>query len=298
VKIINFGSLNIDKVYGVPRTVSLGETLSAQSLNLYPGGKGLNQSVAAARAGAAVLHAGAVGQDGDFLLEPLSQAGVDVSRVLRLEGESGHAVIQVDPAGQNAILVFGGANRQLTGDYLSAMLELGEPGDLVLLQNETNAVEDIIRGARQKGLTVVLNPSPFPDRPLPYELVDCFLVNEIEGALLAGLTVDADPETILAALAGRYPAATLVLTLGSRGALCRQKGQTLSQAAFPVPTVDTTAAGDTFTGYFLAGLCRREGLPQCLREAAAAAALAVSRPGAAPSIPTRTEVEAFLAGQA
>lgn len=294
MKIINFGSLNIDKVYAVDHIAAPGETVSATGLTLNAGGKGLNQSIAAARAGAQVLHAGAIGPDGAFLEQLLKDNGVDTSPLLHVEGESGHAVIQVDAAGQNSIVVFGGANHALTEDYVHQVLDQAQPGDIVLLQNEINVVEPVLRTALLKGLTVCFNPSPIPTEPLPYNLVDIFLVNETEAAALADLPAGSEPEAILDNLGWAYPRSTIVLTLGEKGVLCRSDGGSNVQKAFPVSAVDTTAAGDTFTGYFLAGLCQGKDLTLCLKEAAAAAALAVSRPGAAPSIPAREEVEEFL----
>jgi len=244
-----------------------------------------------------VVHLGAIGPDGGFLEDLLAEAGVDTSHLLHLPGDSGHAIIQVDAAGQNAILVFGGANQALTQEYIDSALALAQPGDLVLLQNETSGVSHLLQAAHDRGLTVVFNPSPFPAGPLPYHLVDIFLLNELEGAALAELEAGSDPETILDTLGTKYPQATVVLTLGGDGVTCRRGIETLSHPAYPVEAKDTTAAGDTFTGYFLAGLCRGAGLMDCLREASAASAIAVTRPGAAPSIPARTEVETFLAGR-
>ena len=295
MKIFNFGSLNIDKVYSLPRIAAPGETLQASALTLNAGGKGLNQSIAAARAGAMAVPLGAVGPDGDFLARLLEESGVDTCHLLHLDTDTGHAVIQVDEAGQNAILVYGGANQALPEEYLDEMLSLTEPGDLILLQNETNGVEHLLTAAHGRGLTVVFNPSPFPADALPYDCVDLFLLNEHEGAALAGLPDGTEPADILDALSSLYPTASVVLTLGEAGVRCRRGGETFSHPAYAVKAVDTTAAGDTFTGYFLAALCRGEELPLCLKEASAASAIAVTRPGAAPSIPTREEVAAFLA---
>ena len=296
MKILNFGSLNIDHVYRVAHFVQPGETLSAGKLTFCAGGKGLNQSVAAARAGARVIHAGAVGPEGGFLCDLLREAGADASHLLRLDAPTGHAIIKVAPDGQNGILVYGGANRQLTPDYIDAMLALAAPGDLVLLQNEVNAVGDIIRRAAARGLRVVFNPSPFPAdaAALPLDLVSIFMVNALEAAQLAGCKPDNDPQAILDLLQARFPQATVVMTLGSRGAICAQGKERLFQPAFPVEAVDTTGAGDTFCGYFLAGLCQGKPLPQCLQTACAASAIAVSRPGAAPAIPRAEEVSSFL----
>lgn len=273
-----------------------GETLSADELTFCAGGKGLNQSVAAARAGARVIHAGAIGPEGGFLCDLLGEAGADVSHLLRLDAPTGHAIIQVAPDGQNAILVYGGANRRLSAEYIDRMLALGEPGDLALVQNETNAVGDIIRRAAARGLRVVFNPSPFPADPaaLPLERVSLFMVNALEAAQLAARSPEAEPSAILDALQARFPQAAIVMTLGSRGAIWAQGKDRFFQPAFPVQAVDTTGAGDTFCGYFLAGLCRDLPVPECLKTACAASAIAVSRPGAAPAIPQAAEVAAFF----
>ena len=296
MKILNFGSLNIDRVYGVTHIVKPGETITAESLNTYAGGKGLNQSIAAARAGGQVLHLGAIGNEGEFLAELLQSAGANTENLLRLDTASGHAIIQVEQGGQNSIIVFGGANRQLTKEYVLSCLEKGEKGDFVLLQNETSETAAIIAEAARRGLTVVFNPSPFAENimTLPLSDVGLFMVNEIEGAALAGMSEDDEPEKILAALCERFPKADIVMTLGTRGVICKAGRDIFYQNIFRVNAVDTTAAGDTFCGYFLACRCKGENVPDSLRAASAASAISVSRPGAAPSIPTADEVTKFL----
>ncbi|MBQ4321745.1 MAG: ribokinase [Oscillospiraceae bacterium] len=293
MKILNFGSLNIDIVYAVEHIVKPGETISAPTRALHAGGKGLNQSVAAARAGAQVIHAGNIGADGAFLAELLRDAGADVSHLRTLDVPSGHAVIQVDKNGQNSILVCGGANRMYDREYIDAMLSLAEPGDFVLTQNETNEVPYLLRSAHAKGLRVALNPSPMTeDIPAwPLECVSLFLVNETEGEAITGKNTQED---ILAAMEERFPNAETILTLGKKGAVRSLKGQRIFQKSYPVKAVDTTAAGDTFTGFYLAGLIRGETPETALNKASMASAIAVSRPGAAPSIPLRKEVEDAL----
>lgn len=296
MKILNFGSLNIDRVYGVSHMVKPGETITAEGLNTYAGGKGLNQSIAAARADGKVLHLGAIGNEGEFLAELLQNSGADTENILRLDAPSGHAIIQVEPDGQNSIIVFGGANRLLTENYVLSCLEKGEKGDFVLLQNETSETAAIISESAKRGMTVVFNPSPFTEsiKALPLSDVGVFIVNEIEAAELAGMNENDEPETILAALSARYPKAEIVMTLGKRGAVCKAEGECFHQSIFEVKAVDTTAAGDTFCGYFLAQRCKGVDIPGALRIAAAASAVSVSRPGAAPSIPTIDEVQEFL----
>lgn len=296
MKIINFGSLNIDRVYSVSQFVTEGETVLAEGLQLFAGGKGLNQSIAAARAGAVVVHGGAIGAEGDFLLDILRADKVNTDNILHSSEETGHAVIQVNSNGQNCIIVYGGANQTLDKAYIEKVLECAEKGDIVLLQNETSAVSEIIRAAHARGLYIVFNPSPFPKNVsgVPFELVNCFMINEIEGAALATLPVSSAPEIIIEKLAELYPASSVVLTLGSKGVTYADKENRYSHSAYTVSAVDTTAAGDTFCGYFLAGLCKQKPIPLCLQEASAAAAIAVSKAGAAPSIPVRSQVEQFL----
>lgn len=294
--IINFGSLNIDNVYQVEQFVQPGQTITAKGYTVVAGGKGLNQSVAAARAGAEVLHAGAVGADGRFMAELLREAGVDTSLLREVEGPSGHTVIEVNAAGQNRIIVYGGANRSMTEDYIERVLAAAQPDDLVLLQNEVNLVPEIMRRAKEKGLRVVFNPSPMPENlnELPLSGISLFMVNELEAAQLAGTAADAEYEATLTALRKKYPHAAVVMTVGADGVLYEDEAERLRLPAFKVQAVDTTAAGDTFCGYFLAAVCAGKSAETALKEASAASAIAVSRAGAAPSVPTADEVREFV----
>lgn len=296
MKILNFGSLNIDNVYTVEEFVRPGETVTAKSHTVFAGGKGLNQSIAAARAGAEVIHGGAIGPDGGFLASLLEEAGADAGHLLQLDIPTGHTVIEVDAGGQNRILVWGGANRGLTHTYLEDVFACGSDGDIVLLQNETSLTDSIIRRAHGLGFRVVFNPSPFPVNPdaLSLDDVDMFIVNESEAALLANAAPGTAPATLLEHLHLRFPSADLVVTAGERGTIALLGGAEYVQEAFPVKTVDTTGAGDTFCGYFLAAACAHKSPQAALCEASAAAALAVSRAGAAPSIPQADEVRTFL----
>ena len=296
MKIINFGSLNIDNVYNVQEFVKPGQTIFSNSFQVAAGGKGLNQSIAAARAGAPVIHAGCIGQNGAFLADLMQEAGVDISALLTLDAPNGHTVIEVNAAGQNRIIVYGGTNQMLTEDYLDTVLSKAEPGDLALLQNETNLIASILLKSHEKGLKIAFNPSPMPQdlASLPLHLVDYFMVNELEAAQLANLPADTPYESILDCLSEKYPHAAIIMTLGHNGVLFLRENLRLSQPIFPVEAVDTTAAGDTFCGYFLAALCRNVPIETALREASAASAIAVSRPNAAPSIPLYEEVAYFL----
>ena len=296
MRIINFGSLNIDKVYQVEQFVRPGQTITAKDYAVAAGGKGLNQSLAAARAGAEVLHAGAIGAEGRFMADLLRESGADTSLLREVDGPSGHAVIEISAAGQNRIIVFGGANRSMTSEYIERVLDTAQPDDWVLLQNEVNLVPEIIRRAHEKGLRVVFNPSPMPENldALPLACVSLFMVNEIEAAQLAGTDTNADFEDTLTALRAKYPNASVVMTVGADGVLYDGEEGRFQLPAFKVKAVDTTAAGDTFCGYFLAAVSAGKSVQTALQEASAASALAVSRTGAAPSVPTADEVREFL----
>ena len=290
MKILNYGSMNIDRVYTVEHTVRPGETILAGGMALYCGGKGLNQSIAIAKAGGDIYHAGLLGEDGDMLLAALTRYGVNTDHVRRVPGASSHTVIQVDGAGQNCIIVCPGENVRVTDKDIDRVLEGFSAGDLLVLQNELDNTASIMRKSAAKGMTLMFNPSPVNEAMTgyPLRLVGWFLMNEIEGEALTGET---DPSRILTAMAERYPTASVVLTLGAQGAYCAHEGQTYYQPAFKVKAVDTTAAGDTFTGYLLAGLARGEALPAVLERAARASSITVSRKGAADSIPTWQELE-------
>ena len=289
MKIVNYGSINLDHVYQVPHIVQPGETLLALDQNLFCGGKGLNQSIALAKAGADVYHAGVVGEDGDLLLDALRSARVDISHVRRAAGASAHTVIQVDRGGQNCIIVYSGENMRPTEADIDRILADFSPEDAVLMQNELYNTPLMMRKAAEKGMSIIFNPSPVSREMLSYPLssVSWFLLNEIEGEALTG---EKDPGRILDRLAEQYPRSSVVLTLGENGAWAMDGGQRFFQPAFPVKAVDTTAAGDTFTGFFLAGISGGMAIPDALRRAAYASSIAVSRKGAADSIPTADEV--------
>lgn len=290
MKVLNFGSLNIDYVYTVDHMVTAGETLASSGMSVFCGGKGLNQSIALARAGAQVFHAGMIGPEGGSLLEALLASGVDTRFVRTIQEKSGHTIIQVDRAGQNCILLYGGANRKISEDFVDEVLEAFEAGDVILLQNEISCLDVIMDRAYQKQMTIVLNPSPYDGNLDRCDLhkVSLFLLNEIEGQQLTG---EREPEAILSRVRQLYPQAEVVLTLGGDGSIYQdQQGRQYRQAIYPVKAVDTTAAGDTFTGYFLAAAVSGASAPERLETAAKAAAIAVSRKGAAASIPRREEV--------
>lgn len=292
-RILNFGSLNIDHTYRLPKRILPGETLSAAVYVKGCGGKGLNQSVALARAGATVFHAGLTGEGGDFLRSRLLDSGVDCGYLKKTDLPNGHAIIEVDPSGENAIVLYPGSNHALSQEFVDAVLAKFGPGDLLLVQNETNMVPYLIRAGRARGMDVAFNAAPM-DKSVsgyPLELLRFLLVNETEGAALTGCV---EPEAIAEAICSKYPELELVLTLGAEGAIYRKGDFSHFQPARQVRALDTTGAGDAFIGFFLAGIAEGADPLYCLNLAAAAAAIVVTRPGAADSIPTLAEVKRTL----
>ncbi|MBQ4324114.1 MAG: helix-turn-helix domain-containing protein [Clostridia bacterium] len=289
MKILNFGSCNLDYVYTLDHIVTPGETESTDRYDVFAGGKGLNQSIAAAKAGAEVWHAGCVGRDGGMLLKMLSDSNVDVSFLDTVDSPNGHAVIQVSRRGENSIFLYPGSNEMLTEEQIDRVISHFSAGDLLLVQNETNLVPEIVRKGWERGMKIVLNPSPYNEKieTIDFRCLSYLILNEVEGKAISGSD---DPSECLAFLRNKYPDLTVVLTLGTQGCLLGDGEEKLFHPAYEVKAVDTTAAGDTFTGYFLASVA--DGLPrvEALRRASCASALAVSRMGAAPSIPYKEEV--------
>jgi len=291
MRIINFGSLNIDHVYEVDHFVSPGETISSTRYSRFCGGKGLNQSIALARAGARVTHAGMIGADGALLREFLDDAGVDTHLVQIGDSATGHAVIQVTPQGDNAIVVYGGANHQIGRDLMDQVLNATGPGDWLLLQNEVNCVPEMLTAAHDRGVSIALNPAPMTDavEQYPLETLHTLFVNEIEGAQLTGCQ---QPKSIVKALLARHPHLCVVLTLGERGAVFANAESWIEQPSFSVEAIDTTAAGDTFIGYYLAAVTAGAANEAALKIGCLAASVCVTRHGAADSIPSRSDLSA------
>lgn len=300
MKVLCFGSLNIDYVYSVDHFVAKGETLSSSGLQVFTGGKGLNQSIALAKAGTEVYHAGAIGPDGKFLLETMERAGVHTEYVSVLTNDrTGNAIIQRDRDGDNCILLYGGANQMITEEQVESVLSHFSAGDYLILQNEINQLSYIMEKAHEKGMVIVLNPSPMNEKilTLPLEHVDIFMLNEVEAGQILNCGSDVQHGQLAERLLKRFPGSTVVLTLGGEGSVCIDADSQFTQGAFKVSVADTTAAGDTFTGFFIGGLLGGKTKRDAMREASAAAAIACSRAGAAPSIPAREEVQSFLAEQ-
>lgn len=300
MKVLNFGALNIDYVYKVDHFVNKGETISSESLNTFPGGKGLNQSVAFGRAEVEVYHAGMVGQEGTFLIEFLKSAGVNTEYIsVHPELKSGHAIIQNNAEGDNSIILYGGTNQAITKALVDEVLGHFESGDYLVLQNEISELPYIMDRAKDKGMVIVLNPSPMDHKiaSLPLHKVNYFILNEIEAKQILNKEYE-DHQVMLESLHEKFPNAKIVLTLGEEGSMYYDGEKKHRQSSFKVKAVDTTAAGDTFTGYYLAGEIAGLSIEESMEHAAIASAIAVSRAGAGVSIPNMDEVIAFKSKRA
>jgi len=300
MKILNFGSMNIDYSYYVDHFVKPGETIGSTDLKISCGGKGLNQSIAMARAGAKVWHAGAVGEkDGKLLTDLLQENEVNIEYVETRACSSGHAIIQVTKNAENNIILFGGANQKITENQIEHTLDAFQTGDFLVLQNEINLMDELIMKAKERGIKVFFNPSPMDESVLllPLSAVDYFFLNEDEASALCAIDEDDTTKQIME-LTRKYPNAGIIITVGSKGAYFadRAMNKPIHQACFPLKAVDTTAAGDTFMGYFIASVSRGDSPEKAMRMASYAASLSVSRYGAATSIPTLNEVNTGLSG--
>ncbi|MEM0977765.1 MAG: ribokinase [Pseudomonadota bacterium] len=285
--IFNLGSINIDGFYQLNSLPGPGETVAAHSFMRHLGGKGINQSIAAHLAGGSVHHIGAVGGDGDWVIEQIKGFGLNTSGIETREGATGHAVVAVDGAAENQIIIFGGTNQTIAHDWIASELVSIRPGDFALCQNETNLTIEFAALVSAAGAKLVLSAAPFDADQVTAlrDHVHLLAVNESEAAALSEV-YGAAPSAM------GFP--IVVVTEGSKGASVYVDGQTHSQDAFDVDPVDTTGAGDTFLGSFVARLDLGDDIPTALQYASAASAIQVTRPGAAAAIPSQAEVAAFL----
>jgi ribokinase len=291
--IYNLGSINIDHFYRLSHLPAPGETLATHDYSVGLGGKGANQSAAAAKAGAKVFHIGAVGPDeGRWAVDRLASWGVDVANVSRIGTPTGHAIINVDEGAENSIVIFPGANRALGLGEVELALSGAGPNDTLILQNETAHQVEAARIGKLKGMRVIYSAAPFDAEAVSavLEYTTILAMNAVEAQQLTealGVTLD------------QLPVPEILVTKGSEGAEWRSlaTGERTAQAAIKVNAVDSTGAGDTFVGYFAAAMDAGETTARALRLASAAAALKVTRAGTADAIPTRAEVDAFLEEQ-
>lgn len=294
-KVLVFGALNIDYVYQMEQFVQAKETVSSLGRQSFCGGKGLNQAIAISKSGVEVWQAGAVGDnDSAMLYRSLEEAGVHTELIMKKEGTSGHAIIQNIPDGENCIILYGGANQEITRKDVDDVLSHFETGDLIVLQNEISQLSYIMETAHERGMTIVLNPSPMNEVifTLPLDYADYLIVNEVEGkALCAGDTREScTGEELLDSLMKKLPDVKIILTLGAEGSMYGYHKERCYQRAINVHAIDTTAAGDTYTGFFIGSLLQGQDVATALETASKASAIAVSRRGASSSIPSIEEV--------
>lgn len=284
--IYNLGSINIDLVYRLPHLAAAGETLAATHYDQGLGGKGANMSVAAARGAARVCHIGAVGFDGRWALQRMLEYGVDTTHIVEVSGATGHAIINVDEDGENAIVLWPGANALIDDQQIGRALSQAATGDILVMQNETSGQRTAAEMAKKLGLQVVYAAAPFDAKAVQavLEYVDVLVLNEVEAAQLQQATGQA-PNAL--------DVGNVIVTLGAEGCRWYQNSAKL-ETDFPsikVDPVDTTGAGDTFTGYVIAGLDRGLPMAQSIQLATKAAALMVTRHGTADVIPDLKEIQ-------
>ncbi len=290
MKILNFGSLNIDFVYSVDHIVCPGETISSNGMKQFPGGKGANQSVAISKAGLEVYHAGKISKDDGWILDGLESYGVNTKLIKQYNGQTGHAIIQVSDKGENSIILFGGGNQEIELNNIDEVLNNFKDDDILVLQNEINNTPEIIKKAHNIGMKICLNPSPFSEEILlwPLDLIDILIVNETEAEAITQ-NKKSLKETI-DILTLKFPNTEVILTAGENGAYYGFKKERVYVPSKKVEVLDTTAAGDTFLGYYLTSRLKGLDVLESMTIATKAASITVTKPGAMDSIPYLTQV--------
>lgn len=289
MKILNFGSLNIDKVYSVPYFVQKGETLGITNYAEYAGGKGLNQSISLAKSGACVYHAGKIGKDGLWLKEKLEKEGVNTEFISEEGSLTGHAIIQVTKEGENNILLFGGANKEITKADIDETLSNFSNEDVLVLQNEISNLKYLVEKANKIGMKIVFNPSPLDEhiKNIDFSKITYLIMNEIEATYIFGLE---NLKKTIEHIKKNYPNLKVVITLGERGSIYISKEIKCKQDIFKTNVVDTTAAGDTFLGFFISQILISNNPKKSLEIASKASSIAVSKNGASDSIPSLNQL--------
>ncbi len=284
MKILNLGSINKDFFYSVNDFVKPGETIPSIRYNVKIGGKGLNQSVGISKAGQKIYHAGIINKDDTFILDKLKKWNINCENIVLGDNPTGHAIIQVDKNGENSIIIHGGANHDFDIKFIKSVLSKFDSGDILVLQNEINNIKEIIDRAHHKKMKIVFNPAPFNNEILSYDLnkISTLILNQTEGE---ALSKEKKPDGILKVLNSKFNNTEIILTLGEKGSLYSFKDELLKIKAHKVDTIDTTGAGDTFIGYYVAGIASEISKKNNLNRASEAAAIATTKLGGAESIP-------------
>ena len=285
MKILNFGSINKDFVYLVENFVQSGQTISSKKYEVFLGGKGLNQSVALAHSGANIYHAGCINKNDDPIIIQLNKWGVNTDNIIKVEDPTGHAIIQVNDQGENSIIIHGGANHSISSEQIENTLNKFKSGDILVLQNEINKIEEIINRGYEIGMKIFLNPAPFTKEIINYPLqkLDTLIFNESEGFGLS--SGEQDKTKILKYLSKKYPSTKLLLTLGKKGSIYIYNNKVIEIPANKVNSVDTTAAGDTYIGYFISSYYKNNEVKESMEIASKAASISTTKMGGAISIP-------------
>lgn len=293
MKVLNFGSLNLDYFYKVNSLVKPGQTISANEFSIDFGGKGLNQSIALARATVSVYHAGLIGENGKELKEYCLENNINVEFIKESNKSTGHAIIQVDEKGENSIILYKGANFEITKYYVDYVLDKFDKDDIILLQNEISLVGYIIEEAKKREMKIAFNPAPMNSSVKGYRLdyVDYLIVNETEAFELTDLQ---NPEEAIKKLKEEYNNEIIIITLGKEGLIYIEDNTVKKIEGIKINSIDTTAAGDTFIGYFLAMINKNNNVFEALTFANKAAALKVTKEGSSKSIPKMKEVNEWI----
>ena len=290
MKVLCFGSANLDHVYKVDHFTAPGETQNCLEYAIKCGGKGVNQAIAMALAGNDTYFAGIIGNDGNMLKDALVKKGVNIDYLKISDKPTGHAIIEVDQSGQNHILLYGGTNKEIDFEYIDEVLAHFSKDDVIVLQNEINNIPYIIDHCYEKGMKIFFNAAPYDEtiQNYPLEKVTWLVVNETEGA---ALSKEEDYEKILQVLKQKYPQTNLLFTMGKDGSRVLTAEEDVKVNAMKVNAIDTTGAGDTYIGYFVKGVIEELSLVEAANLATKASAIAVTRFGAVDSIPSYNEVK-------
>ena len=285
MKILNFGSINKDFVYLVENFVQSGQTISSKKYEVFLGGKGLNQSVALAHSGANIYHAGCINKNDDPIIIRLNKWGVNTDNIIKVEDPTGHAIIQVNDQGENSIIIHGGANHTISSEQIENTLNKFNSGDILVLQNEINKIDEVINRGYEIGMKIFLNPAPFTKEIInyPLEKLDTLIFNESEGCGLS--SGEKDKTKILKYLSNKYPNTKLLLTLGKKGSVYSYNNKVIEISANKVSSIDTTAAGDTYIGYFISSYYKNNKVKESMEIASKAASISTTKMGGAISIP-------------
>lgn len=290
MKVLCFGSANLDHVYKVDHFTAPGETQNCLEYAIKCGGKGVNQAIAMALAGNDTYFAGIIGNDGNMLKDALVKKGVNIDYLKISDKPTGHAIIEVDQSGQNHILLYGGTNKEIDFGYIDEVLAHFSKDDVIVLQNEINNIPYIIDHCYEKGMKIFFNAAPYDEsiQNYPLEKVTWLVVNETEGA---ALSKEENYEKILQVLKQKYPHTNLLFTMGKDGSRVLTADEDIKVNAMKVNAIDTTGAGDTYIGYFVKGILEGFSLIEAANLATKASAIAVTRFGAVDSIPSYNEVK-------